>query len=80
MNPYAKFVELLPKQSQWVGKIMSISDTGIVSVNIPGSNTNVNVRGDGSNTYAQYDYVYIVDGVIQGKTPNLQTLLQEEII
>lgn len=80
MNPYARFVELLPKVSSWIGRVVLVSSNGKVVVEIPGSNTQVQVMGDGSNTYSTNDYVYIVNNTITGKTPVLQTLLEEEII
>lgn len=79
-NPYSLFLNLLPKDSKIIAKVVSVSIDGTTVVTIPGSNNNISVRGDGSNTYAVNDHVYIVNGVITGKSPALQVVIEQELI
>ena len=78
MNPYARFVDLLPKVATWIGMIQSVNTTtNIAVVEVPGSNSAVQVKCTGS--YAANDYVFISDGVVLSKLPPFQSLLQISI-
>ena len=79
-NPYSLFIDLLPKDSIIIGKVISTESDGRVVVQIPGSSSQVTVRGDGSDTYAENDHVYIVNGIISGKTPVLQDVSSYPVI
>lgn len=78
-NPYAKFLNLLPKQIKYIGKIYSIDSDGSVVVDNVSGTSKTNVKG-GSDSYSVNDYVFIVDGVIVSKLPQVQTILEESVI
>lgn len=79
-NPYALFLNLLPKQVKFIGKVLSIdTDNGTVNIERIGGNNNTLVKG-GTNSYAINDYVFVVDGVIVSKLDNVQNILEEQVI
>ncbi len=79
-NPYADFLNLIPKENKWIGKIVSISSDGDVVVSIPGAGGTVVVKGDGTDTYAVDDHVYIKGDTIQGKTADVQPVITVTVI
>jgi len=79
-NPYALFMNLLPKDTKVIAKVVSVDPNGSVVVSIPGSTSNITVKGDGSDTYAPDDHVFIVNGVIVAKTPTLQAVSSYAVI
>lgn len=79
-NPYVHFLKLIPKMSVSIAKVVTPDDgSGDVEVELPGSSDVIKVRGDGSSTYAVGDHVYIVDKVIQAKTPTVQQIIDVEV-
>lgn len=79
-NPYALFLNLLPKQSKYIGKVLSVdSITGTVTLERIGGNQHTIVKG-GTDSYAVDEYVFIVDGVIVSKLDSVQTILEEAVI
>ena len=79
-NPYALFMNLLPKQMKFIGIIYQVSPTGDVEVTpVHSSTTRIKVKG-GSDSFTVGDYVMISDGIIISKLPNVQTILQKEVI
>lgn len=79
-NPYIAFLNLIPKDARIIAKVLAVDTDGTVTAQIPGSNSNIIIRGDGGDTYVNGDYVFVVNGIITSKTPPLQTLATYEIL
>lgn len=78
-NPYVKFINLLPKQVRYIGKIVSISTNGSVEIMKVNAVSKSIVIG-GTDSYSVNDYVLVVNGVINSKLPPLQEILEESVI
>ena len=77
-NPFAKFMNLLPKQEKSIGKIIRIETDGTVEVaNVAGTSSTI-VKG-GTDSYEVNDYVFIIDGIINSKLPAAQVILEEQM-
>ena len=79
MNPYTTLLQLLPKQTKYIGKITSILDNGTVHVSPVGASSIAVVKG-GTDSYVINDYVMIVDNVIISKVDTPQLILEESVI
>jgi len=78
-NPYALFMNLLPKQTKYIAKIVVVSPDGYATVQSVGSASQSLVHG-GTDSYAVDDYVMIVDGLITSKLPPTQDILEGMVI
>lgn len=78
-NPYAAFMNLLPKQVKTLGKITFIDSNGTVKISSISGNDSMTVKG-GTDGYLVNDVVMVVDGVIVSKLANTQSILVESII
>jgi len=78
-NPYAEFLNLIPKQSRYIGKVVRIETDGTVEV-LHVDNTSRTVIKGGTDSYSINDYVLIVDGAIQSKLANVQPVIEVMVI
>lgn len=78
-NPYALFMNLLPRQVKIVGRIVGIDENGGADVEHVSGNSRIKVKG-GTSSYVVGDYVFVVDGVITSKLPDTQTILEESVL
>ncbi len=77
-NPFALFMNLLPKQVKYIAKITAVYADGTVKVlRVNGVTTNI-VKG-GTDSYAVDDFVFIVDGLITSKLPSTQEIIPIEV-
>ena len=79
-NPYAAFLNLLPRQIKYLAKIISVDSTnGTVVVEKVGGNTRIIVKG-GTDSYTVDEYVFIIDEVVASKVDNVQSILEQSVI
>lgn len=81
-NSWADLTTMLVRRNRWIGKIVSIDTiTGKITVDIPESNVieSIIINGDGSDTYAINDYVFIENGTIESKAPPLRAVVNETV-
>lgn len=79
-NPYVNFLNLLPKQVKYIGKVLSIdTNNGTVLIERIGGNDNTIVKG-GTDSYTVGEYLFVIDGTIVSKVDNVQTILEELVI
>jgi len=78
-NPWTQFLNLLPDQNRWIGKVMNNDATdGKITVSVPGSSaTGIVVNTD--ETYDTNSYVFIEGSTVVSKAPNLASLSIVEI-
>ena len=76
---YNAFLNLLPKQVKYIGKITSVDTNGDVTIAPIGAFASSIVKG-GTNSYNVDDYVLVKDGIIVSKLDNPQLVLEESII
>ena len=79
-NPWVAFAKLLESKPRWIGKVVSYSN-GKAVVTTP---TGIGGGGDqivvnATSEYAVDDYVFIENGVIQSKAPNLRSASSETV-
>lgn len=79
MNPYNAFLNLLPKQVKYIGKIISIETNGDMTIDPIGAYSRTIIKG-GNTTYNINDHVMVVNGVVISKLDNPQTILEESVI
>ncbi len=81
-NPFAQFLDLIPKSKRTVAKITTADNgSGQVEVELPGTGQHLLVRSNGSNAiYPVGTFVYIVDGIIQARTPNISAVEEITIV
>ena len=78
-NPWTLFKQLLPESKKWIGQIEGIDNTtGRVTVSVPEGLVSDIIVGGGEN-YSQGDYVFIKDGIITAKAPDLKSVTNEEV-
>lgn len=78
-NPYALFMNLLPKQIKTIGKIVRVETDGTVEVEAIRARSRTIIKG-GTDAYNIDDYVFIIDGVIISKLPDTQEVIEYSVI
>lgn len=78
-NPYALFMNLLPKQTKYIARVVAISTDGHATVQSIGAASQSIVYG-GTDSYIVDDYVMVVDGTITSKLPRTQAILEGMVI
>lgn len=73
MNPWTQFLGLLPKPPKQVGTVVSHDANGRHQIELPSGSM---VFAKSSGIYATGDKVFVTDGVIDGKAPNLAATTQ----
>ena len=79
MNPYNAFLNLLPTQVKYIGKIISVEVNGDMTIDPIGAYSRTVIKG-GNTTYNTNDHVMVVNGVVVSKIDNPQTILEESVI
>jgi hypothetical protein len=79
-NPWVALAKLLQDKPRWVGKVVSYS-AGKAVVTTPAG---IGGGGDeivvsATSEYAVDDYVFIENGIIQSKAPNLRSASSETV-
>lgn len=79
-NPWVSFAKLLKDKPRWIGKVVSYS-AGKAVVTTPaglgGGGNQIVVSA--TSEYAVDDYVFIENGIIQSKAPNLRSASDETV-
>jgi hypothetical protein len=78
-NPYALFMNLLPKQVKTVGKILAQYSNGSAKLQRINGVDTVIVLGS-NDSYSVNDYVLVIDGVITSKLSAVQQTIEVDII
>lgn len=76
MNPWKNFTKLMSDGNKWLGKISFIYTYGKVAVNpIPTATSSAIVVESNGAGYFIDDYVWVSNGIVLGKAPNIKTEL-----
>ena len=79
-NPWTAFSKLMQGSPRWIGKVISYSNGKAVVTTPVGSGGGGNeVVVCATSEYATDDYVFIKDGIVVSKAPNLRAVATETV-
>lgn len=79
-NPWTSFINLLRKSPRWIGKVLSYTNgKAVVTTPIGAGGGGDEVVVCATSEYVVDDYVFIENGVIVSKAPDLRLAAQETV-